>query len=200
MYGTVARLQLKPGGGEKLNEIGDSVAPPPGFIASYALRMDDNPNDAYLVTIFESKDAYHTNAQAPEQHAIFEQMVQQMTAEPEWHDGEVVYQMVGESGASLERDRAYGTVARLRVKPGGVEKLNEIGAQTPPPKGSLAAYAFRMDEDPQETWMLSVFESKEAYRANAESTEQHERFTQMMQYLDGEPEWHDGHVAYHKKA
>jgi hypothetical protein len=45
--------------------------------------------------------------------------------------------------------------------------------------------------------MLVVgFESKEAYRANAESPEQNARYEQYVQLLDGPPEWNDGEIAY----
>ena len=64
--------------------------PIPGMVANYAYRMDADPQEYYLAVIFESKEAYHTNAQSPEQHQRFEQMMQLLEGEPEWHDGEIV--------------------------------------------------------------------------------------------------------------
>ena len=39
---------------------------------------------------------------------------------------------------------------------------------------------------------VAVFESKEAYVANANDPEQHEAFTKMMEHLEAEPSWTDG--------
>lgn len=88
----------------------------------------------------------------------------------------------------------YGTVAKLRVKPGRTEEFleTEMGVDAP---GFVAAYALRSDGDPEEFWMVAVFESKEAYFENADSPEQHERYMEMRQHLASDPEWHDGEVV-----
>ncbi len=41
-----------------------------------------------------------------------------------------------------------------------------------------------------------VFESREAYRANAESSEQHQRYLEMRELLAEDPEWFDGEVVH----
>jgi quinol monooxygenase YgiN len=93
----------------------------------------------------------------------------------------------------------YGTVARLRAKPGAIEQLREFAnrEQGNAPPGSVALLVFQMDADPNEFILVAVAESEEAYRANAESPEQHEQFLRMMQYLEAEPEWNDGAVVMH---
>lgn len=92
----------------------------------------------------------------------------------------------------------YGTVARMRVKAGSVTDFQqiaqEIGVGRAP--GQVAVYAYQLDRDPREFIMVAMFESKEAYVANAQSPEQHARFMRLMQVLDGEPEWNDGEVVY----
>jgi hypothetical protein len=35
--------------------------------------------------------------------------------------------------------------------------------------------------------------------ANAESPEQDKRYRQMLKWLEGEPEWHDGGIVYHQQ-
>jgi quinol monooxygenase YgiN len=90
MYGTIARLQVKPGAFEQMRALGDGDKPP-GHVAVYIYQMDSNPNELYLVAVFESKEAYVANAQSPEQHTRYEQMRALLTAEPEWHDGEVIF-------------------------------------------------------------------------------------------------------------
>jgi len=39
-----------------------------------------------------------------------------------------------------------------------------------------------------------LFESKEAYVANAGSPEQHQRYLRMREMLVSDPEWHDGEI------
>ncbi|MBI2864165.1 MAG: hypothetical protein HYX94_06335 [Chloroflexi bacterium] len=92
----------------------------------------------------------------------------------------------------------YGTIAKLRVKPGHVGGLKLVmeGSATPP--GAVAIYGYEMDANPNEVWLAVVFESKEAYVANANSPEQHQRYLEMMAYLEAEPEWHDGGLLFSK--
>jgi hypothetical protein len=35
--------------------------------------------------------------------------------------------------------------------------------------------------------------------ANAESPEQDKRYREMLQWLEGEPEWHDGEIVYSRE-
>jgi len=92
----------------------------------------------------------------------------------------------------------YGTIARMRLKPGMEKQLLEqfrifVAAKVP---GSVTVYCYRMDTNPNEYYMAAVFSSKEAYQANAESPEQDARYRWMLSLLDGEPEWHDGEIIY----
>ncbi len=92
MYGTVARMQLKPGAehqmAEQLREF--EAAQVPGFVSIYVYRMDADPNVYYVAVAFENKEAYIANAQSPEQHARYEKMLALQVGVPEWHDGEIV--------------------------------------------------------------------------------------------------------------
>jgi quinol monooxygenase YgiN len=91
----------------------------------------------------------------------------------------------------------YGTVARLTAKPGSREALDEISRQVreDKPAGLLASYIFQMDSDPDEYYLAVVFESRESYRANAESPEQNARYESWRAQLEADPEWHDGEVV-----
>jgi heme-degrading monooxygenase HmoA len=93
MYGTVARYRLKPGMEGQLIELAREfeAAQVPGFVASYAYRMDADPNNYYLAVVFESREAYVVNADSPEQDARYRQMLSLLEHAPEWHDGEIVY-------------------------------------------------------------------------------------------------------------
>lgn len=92
----------------------------------------------------------------------------------------------------------YGTVARMRLKPGMEERIVQFNrdfesVQVP---GWVAEYAYRTDADSNEYYLAVIFESKEAYVANANSPEQHARYVHLLELLDGEPEWHDGDIVY----
>jgi hypothetical protein len=91
----------------------------------------------------------------------------------------------------------YGSVARYQLKPGTEERLlafeQEVReAQLP---GLVAEFTFRMDADPTIYFEAVIFESREAYRAVAESPEQDARYRKLLALLEGPPEWHDGVVV-----
>ena len=69
MYGTIVRFRVKPGMEEQLFAL--QVAKDPGEVASYVYRMDADPSIFYLVSIFESKEAYFANAERPETSACY---------------------------------------------------------------------------------------------------------------------------------
>ena len=95
MYGTIAKLQIKPDidiEAESKQFIAEfEAANVPGYIGEYIYRMDSDPNEYYMVVMFESKEAYHANATSPEQHKRYETFRSWLSAEPDWHDGEVVF-------------------------------------------------------------------------------------------------------------
>ena len=94
----------------------------------------------------------------------------------------------------------YGTIAKMKVKPGAIENLKKWGPeQEGQNRGAMAIYAFQMDDDADEVYTVAVFESKEAYVANAESPEQDKLYRQMLKWLEDEPEWHDGEIVYHQQ-
>ena len=91
MYGTIARLKIKPGKEEDLRRIGQEMAPQiPGFVSQHVYRTDADPNELYLAVVFESEQAYRTNADSPEQHQRYEQFRALLDADPEWHDGHII--------------------------------------------------------------------------------------------------------------
>lgn len=102
------------------------------------------------------------------------------------------------SREAAERQSAmYGTVARMRLKPGMEDQLmaqlrQYDQLQVP---GFVHTYIYRMDADPRDLYMAVIFESKAAYTANAQSPEQDTRYRQMLDTLEGPPEWHDGEIV-----
>jgi quinol monooxygenase YgiN len=96
----------------------------------------------------------------------------------------------------------YGTVARMRAKPGSGELLAQIGQQmqADPPKGMASLNVYRLDADPDSYIMAVAFESKEAYWANANSPEQNERYVKMRELLAADPEWNDGEIVFSREG
>jgi quinol monooxygenase YgiN len=93
MYGTVARMTAKPGGEAALKELlrQFDLRKPKGALGAYVYRMDSDPNEFYLVAVFQDKETYVANAESPEQDAAYQKIRALLTADPEWHDGEMVY-------------------------------------------------------------------------------------------------------------
>jgi quinol monooxygenase YgiN len=95
----------------------------------------------------------------------------------------------------------YGSIARMRVKPGAIDEI--IGASKEWERthgmnidGFVASYVYQMDQDSNECWLVAIFEDRESYRANAERPEQDEWYQTMRAYLEEDPEWHDGEVIH----
>lgn len=90
----------------------------------------------------------------------------------------------------------YGTVARMRLKPGMETKLKEDLAQYERLKisGFVSTMVYRMDRDPNELYMAVAFKDKESYAANARDPKQDERFRRMREFLAADPEWHDDEI------
>ena len=93
----------------------------------------------------------------------------------------------------------YGTVARMKVKPGAEEdfrklmnKMSADGEATM--RGWVSTTVYRADNDPRELWIAVVFQNREAYHNNAGSPEQDQRYQKMRALLDSDPEWHDGEI------
>lgn len=89
----------------------------------------------------------------------------------------------------------YGTIARVKIDPTKIEELKMVGDSMGTAPGQIARYAYRMDADPGEIYLVAVFESKEAYWANAQSPEQNERFMRLRALFLEDPEWHDGEIV-----
>lgn len=91
----------------------------------------------------------------------------------------------------------YGTIARFRVKPGMEAQMLEFDAlmRRINPPGMVGVFVYRMDADPREFFEVAIFDSRESYRALAESPEQDARYQQFAALLEGPPEWHDGEVV-----
>ncbi|MDX1664601.1 MAG: hypothetical protein R3272_12470 [Candidatus Promineifilaceae bacterium] len=101
----------------------------------------------------------------------------------------------------------YGTILKMKLSPQGVKNMSDYYGEIYPeedeeggrqlPQGALCAIDFQLDDEPDTFIHIAIFESREAYWANAESPEQNERFEKAVAMLQpaGEPEWNDGAVV-----
>jgi quinol monooxygenase YgiN len=93
MFGTIARAHVRPGKEAELLALSRSYPQLeiPGLLGQYLFMTDRASGEFYLVVIFENKELYMANADAPEQHQRFLQMRELLADDPEWHDGEIVW-------------------------------------------------------------------------------------------------------------
>ncbi len=94
----------------------------------------------------------------------------------------------------------YGTVARLRPKPGQEQGVIEyveywVRERKPAVRGALGGYVYRLDNDPC-TWLFAiVFQDRESYRANAESAAMDADYRRLRALLVESPVWEDGEIV-----
>jgi heme-degrading monooxygenase HmoA len=97
-----------------------------------------------------------------------------------------------------EETALYGTVAKMKLKPGAEEKIMQVmEASQPDREGHVATFIFKSDADPNVHFVTTVFESKSAYKKFADSPDQDKRFRQMRELMAADPEWHDGEIVHH---
>jgi len=91
----------------------------------------------------------------------------------------------------------YGTIANFRIKPGVkdefVRAMDSFGDAAI--AGWIADYYFQIDEASDEFYLVAIFKDRETYQANADSTDQHDRYLVFRSFLMDDPEWHDGFVV-----
>ena len=92
----------------------------------------------------------------------------------------------------------YGTIWRVRPKAGKEQEVIQMMQEwererRPKTKGVVAALVYKLDNG---GLMSAVaFESKDAYRANAEDPEQDAFYRRWRDLLEEDPEWNDGEVV-----
>ena len=91
----------------------------------------------------------------------------------------------------------YGTIAHFRIKPGTRDEfvtiMDNFGSEAI--GGWRADYYFQMDRDPEEFYLVAIFEDRESYISNAAAPEQHERYLKFRSFLVADPEWNDGFIV-----
>jgi quinol monooxygenase YgiN len=94
----------------------------------------------------------------------------------------------------------FGTIMRARTKAGQRDAFiaamkNRARPDNNP--GFLSAEVCAVDKDPNGVIAVIHFRDRAGYMANADRPETNDEYQQMLQYLDGPPEWTDvEYVAY----
>jgi quinol monooxygenase YgiN len=93
MYGTVAKMKVKPGKMDELMKTmgGGGSVQPNGYLGEIVYQMDNDPNEIMLCVFFQDKDSYHANANSPDMNKEYETYRALLEADPVWHDGEVIH-------------------------------------------------------------------------------------------------------------
>lgn len=93
MYGTVAKIKIKPGTYDQFYATSETMSQDSGHgeVAVMVLRTNEDPDELYMVAVFEDEEKYYANADRPETNANFRKMAQYFAEEPQWHDGEFTY-------------------------------------------------------------------------------------------------------------
>jgi heme-degrading monooxygenase HmoA len=94
----------------------------------------------------------------------------------------------------------FGTVARLKVKPGREQAVIDIFEEwknefRPRTRGALTGYLYHSESNPTDCLMVIGFEDRDSYYANAEASGQHEWYQRLRENLTEDPEWDDGRVV-----
>ena len=94
----------------------------------------------------------------------------------------------------------FGTVGRLKVKPGKLDELiktmNEDQREV---EGSLGFYVYKVEGKENELILAVAFRDKESYFKNADDPAQDEAYRKMVALLDGPPTWEDGEIIFQGK-
>ena len=99
----------------------------------------------------------------------------------------------------------WGTIARMQLRadiPEDYLRRQLEALQYGRMPGWVRSEFFRSAHDPQELWLVAMWEDEAAYRANAESEAQHSVYMTIRACLESDPEWHDvdGFVLKHPSA
>lgn len=91
MYGTVGHLLIKDGCLGDLKGVIQKLGAVPGVLAMSLVGKDDSPSRYFWTIVWQDKAAHDTNAERPESPIEYQALLDTLTAEPEWHSGEIIY-------------------------------------------------------------------------------------------------------------
>jgi quinol monooxygenase YgiN len=91
----------------------------------------------------------------------------------------------------------YGTLARMRIRPGSESALEDLErewsrARGRSVRGAGPVYILAPDGDSTTRWMVAIFDDEASYKANADDPAQDAWYRRMREHLVADPEWIDG--------
>src|SRR5260370_8424720 len=91
MFGTIAKMKLKPGAYDKMADQmkGFEERQVKGFLFNVVYRSQSDPNEVWLVVGFEDEAPYRANANHPQTGEMAQQDQQMLAGPPEWHAGAI---------------------------------------------------------------------------------------------------------------
>ncbi len=90
----------------------------------------------------------------------------------------------------------FGTVGRLKVKPGKLDELlATMNADQRQPDGEVGFWLYKVEGKDDELILAVAFRDKESYFKNADDPSQDEAYRKMVALLQGPPTWEDGDIV-----
>ena len=91
----------------------------------------------------------------------------------------------------------YGTIFRMKVKPGQEEAVVSLMQEwekerKPKVGGAVGGYVMKPDNKQGLLIGVAVFKDKASYMANADDPDQDRWFRKIRDLLEADPEWEDG--------
>jgi len=92
MFGTVARMRLRPGAEALFRAQFDALVHEQlkGWVSSTFFQSEADPRDLWMVVVFDSRESYRANAERPNMDAIYRRVRGCLESDPEWSDGFVM--------------------------------------------------------------------------------------------------------------
>ena len=91
MYGTIFNLNVKKGHKDELIKMmKENDRMPHRMVARFLMNQDDDGKHMLGIAIFTNKEAHLANANNPDQHDYFVEMMSHLNSEPTWTDGTYV--------------------------------------------------------------------------------------------------------------
>ncbi len=92
MYGTIARMRLLPGAEEMFRAYWEALKDNsiPGWVSTTVTHAADDPDEIWLMVLFEDKESYLRNSESKNQDARYSRMRGCLRDDPEWNDIELI--------------------------------------------------------------------------------------------------------------
>lgn len=93
MFGSIAKLKLKPGSQQKMLDLvkGLEGRPVKGRVFNAVFQSYTDPDEVWSVVGFEDEATFRSYANHPHTAAMTSEWQQLLAVQPEWHGGQIVW-------------------------------------------------------------------------------------------------------------